>query len=138
MCIHPLDFPGSPVREQLDGLPGEFRPCGGDGEILRNVTQYCSIGWDWVPPVRDRNMGIWQHVWLEATGPVAVRDPAAMTEVSLPDAARGGSHDSLPVGKLHFSKAEPWNWSATIAPAGNSRSASRSADQGGPAAEPVD
>ena len=85
--IHPQDFPGDPVHEQLDGLPGKFRPCGGDGEILRNVTQYCCMGWDWVPPVRDRNMGIWQHVWLEATGPVAVRDPAAVTKVSLPDAA---------------------------------------------------
>ena len=29
-------------------------------------------------------MGLWQHVWLEATGPVAVRDPAAMTDVRLP------------------------------------------------------
>ena len=46
--IHPLDFPGDPVHEQLGGLHGAFRPDGGDGEILRNVTQYCSIGWDWV------------------------------------------------------------------------------------------
>ena len=87
VCIHPQDFPGDPLHEQLEGLPGRFRPCGGDAEITRNVTQCCSMGWDWVPPVRDRNMGIWQHVWLEATGPVAVRDPAAMTEVRLPDAA---------------------------------------------------
>jgi hypothetical protein len=83
--IHPLDFPGDPSREQLGGLSGGFRPNGGDGEILRNVTEYCAIGWEWVPPVRDRNMGLWQTVWLEATGPVAVRDPAAVTEVRLPE-----------------------------------------------------
>ena len=84
--VHPLDFPGDPFREQLGGFYGSYRPCGGDGEILRNVTQYSSIGWDWVPPARDRNLGLWQHVWLEATGPVAVRDPAAFTAVRLPEA----------------------------------------------------
>ena len=83
--IHPLDHPGDPVHEQLDGLPGGFGPNGGDGEILRNVTQYCAIGWDWVPAARDRNIGLWQHVWLEATGPVALREPAAFTDVRLPD-----------------------------------------------------
>ena len=105
-----LDFPGSPVREQLDGLPGMFRPCGGDGEILRNVTQYCSMGWDWVPPVRDRNMGIWQHVWLEATGPVAVRDPAAMTEVSLPDAAQAAVTIRCQLENSTSLRHRPWNW----------------------------
>ena len=40
-----------------------------------------------MPPARDRNLGLWQHVWLEATGPVAVRDPAAITDVCLPKAA---------------------------------------------------
>ncbi len=84
VCIHPLDFAGDPIHEQLDGPPGSYGPNGGDGEILRNVTQYCSIGWDWIAAARDRNMGLWQHVWLEATGPVAVRDPAAMTAVDLP------------------------------------------------------
>ena len=42
---------------------------------------YQSVGWDWTPSVRDRNMGIWQHVWLEATGPVAVRDPAGFVDI---------------------------------------------------------
>jgi hypothetical protein len=86
VLIHPLDHPGDPLHEQLDGLAGDFGPNGGDGEILRNVTEYCAIGWDWVPAVRDRNMGLWQHVWLEATGPVVVGDPAAFTDVRLPDA----------------------------------------------------
>jgi hypothetical protein len=86
--IHPLDFPGDRLREQLEGFPGSFGPAGGDGEILHNVTEYCSVGWDsWVGAARDRNVGLWQHVWLEATGPVAVRDPAAMTDVRPPAAS---------------------------------------------------
>ena len=84
--IHPLDFPGDPFHEQIGGVAGGFGFNGGDGEILRNVTEYCAIGWDWVPAARDRNMGLWQHVWLEATGPVVVRDPAAFVELRPPDA----------------------------------------------------
>ena len=54
-------------------------------------------------------MGIWQHVWLEATGPVAVRDPAAMTEVRLPE----GSEAAVTV-RCQLENARPpsktWNW----------------------------
>lgn len=101
ILIYPLDHPGDPIHEQLDGLKGSFGPNGGDCEISRNVTQYCTIGWDWIPAARDRNMGIWQHVWLEATGPVVVRDPAAFTDVKLPEA------DSAAVTlRLHLQNAE--------------------------------
>lgn len=85
ILVHPLDIPGDPAHEQIDGLPGSFGPNGGDGQILRNVTQYSTVGWDWIAPARDRNMGLWQHVWLEASGPVVIHDPAAFTEMRLPD-----------------------------------------------------
>lgn len=102
VLIHPPDHTGDPVYEQLDGLKGGFGPNGGDGEILRNVMQYGAIGWDWVPAARDRNIGIWQHVWLEATGPVVVRDPAAFTDVRLPEG------DSAAVTlRLQLQNAEP-------------------------------
>ncbi len=78
--IHPLDVPGDPALEQLGGIGGKFGPNSGDAKILSNVTMYQTAGWDWTPSVRDRNMGIWQHVWLEATGPVAVRDPAGFVD----------------------------------------------------------
>ena len=82
--IHPVDHPGDPVHEQLDGINGSLGPNGGDDAMARNVSQVCAVGWDWVPAARDRNMGIWQNVWLEASGPVAVRDTAAFTDVRLP------------------------------------------------------
>ena len=84
ILIHPLDHPGDPVHEQIGGINGGLGPNGGDDAIARNVAQICAVGWDWVPAARDRNMGLWQNVWLQATGPVAVRDPAAFTEVRLP------------------------------------------------------
>ena len=83
--LHPLDFPGDPMLAELGGLDANLAHNGGDAEILRNVTQYCTVGWDWVPAVSDRNVGLWQHVWLEITSPVTVRDPAAFTAVRLPE-----------------------------------------------------
>ena len=80
--IHQLDVPGDPVEEQITGVYGHLGPNGGDRKILANVTMYQTVGWDWTPSVRDRNMGIWQHVWLEGTGPVAVRDPAGFVDLS--------------------------------------------------------
>ena len=84
VLIYPPDHPGDPIHEQLDGLAGSFGPNSGDGDNGRDVTQYCTLGWDWVPAVRDRNMGIWQHFWLESNGEIVVRDPAAFTDVKLP------------------------------------------------------
>ena len=91
ISIHPLDYSGDSLHARIDGLKNAG-PNGGDAEILRNVTQYSAIGWDWAPAVRDRNMGIWQHVSINASGPVVVADPAAFTEVNISrETARGYS-----------------------------------------------
>lgn len=88
VCIYPLDYPGNQFRAPLDGPYGPLGGPGGDGEILRNVTQYCTIGWDWIPSVRDRNMGLWQHVYLNASGDVRVYDPVAFTEFEISDTSK--------------------------------------------------
>ena len=85
IAIYPLDFTGDPLYAQVEGLNGNVGPNGGDADILRNVTQYSTIGWDWVPAVRDRNMGLWQHVSINSSGPVVVADPAAFTAVNISD-----------------------------------------------------
>ncbi|MBN2667274.1 MAG: hypothetical protein JXR67_12240 [Bacteroidales bacterium] len=70
--IYPLDYPGLPSAEQLKAFD-DFYPNGGPtGDIGKNVTMLCSVGWDWVPPVRDRNMGIWLPVYLRTTGGVTI------------------------------------------------------------------
>jgi len=46
------------------------------GELAEDgPTFLCSIGWDWIPVIRDRDIGIWQRVWLSTSGPVTVEDP---------------------------------------------------------------
>lgn len=32
-------------------------------------------GWDWIPTIPDRSMGIWKPVYIKVTGPVAIRSP---------------------------------------------------------------
>ena len=43
-----------------------------------------TIGWDWLDAVRDRDTGIWQKVYLSATGPVMLKDPLVTTDLPLP------------------------------------------------------
>lgn len=77
--IYPLDFPGLPAHPQLDAL-GDFYENGGPtGDIGKNVTMLCSVGWDWMPEIRDRNMGIWQPVFLRTSGNVVVQQPKITT-----------------------------------------------------------
>jgi hypothetical protein len=47
-------------------------------------TFLCSIGWDWIPTVRDRDIGIWQNVSLSASGSVVLQDPYVTTDLPLP------------------------------------------------------
>lgn len=84
--IYPLDYPGLPDKEQLEAL-GDFYLNGGPtGDIGKNVTMLCSVGWDWIPPVRDRNMGIWLPVYLRTSGGVTFSDPGLVTDLpDLPD-----------------------------------------------------
>jgi hypothetical protein len=80
--IYPLDYPGLPSTEQLKAL-GDFYPNGGPtGDIGKNVTMLCSVGWDWVPPVRDRNIGIWLPVYLRTSGGVTIGDTKITTELA--------------------------------------------------------
>jgi exo-1,4-beta-D-glucosaminidase len=87
--IYPLDYPGLPAREQLRALDDFYENGGPTGDIGKNVTMLCSVGWDWIPPVRDRNMGIWQPVFLRTTGGVIISRPHVITELpGLPDTSK--------------------------------------------------
>ncbi len=50
-----------------------------------NPTYHASIGWDWIPTIRGRNIGIWNDVYLTSTGPVTIEDPFITTTMTLPD-----------------------------------------------------
>ncbi len=78
--IEKNDTPGF-VKEQTklshDANGGEL---GAD-----NPTFHASIGWDWIPTIRGRDIGIWNDVYLTAGGDVTIEDPFVSAKLALPD-----------------------------------------------------
>ena len=72
------------VKEQTADTPDS------NGGILGadNPTMHATIGWDWIPTVRGRNIGIYDDVWFTQTGSVTVEDPFVRTELPLPDTTK--------------------------------------------------
>ena len=56
----------------------------GGESAIDGPTFLCSIGWDWLPAIRDRETGIWRQVFLSASGPVLVKDLLVTTDLPLP------------------------------------------------------
>ncbi len=79
--IYPPYNPGIPHEESLKTGAG---PNGGQ-LCLDGPTFISSEGWDWVPAIRDRNIGIWQDVRLRLTDDITIEDPQIITDLPLPD-----------------------------------------------------
>jgi hypothetical protein len=78
--VSPQPHPGVPHEHTIaDGV-------GKNGGItaIDGPTFLSTIGWDWLNAVRDRDTGLWQKVWLSASGPVLVEDPLIITDLPLP------------------------------------------------------
>lgn len=114
--IYPLDTPGLPAPPQTTGL-GDFGPNGGPtGDIGKNVTMLCSVGWDWIPAVRDRNIGIWLPVYLTASGSVTINKPHVVTDLpDLPDTTHANIKVSFTLAN-HSGKKENGKLAMTIRP----------------------
>ena len=69
-----------------------------------NPTFHATIGWDWIPTVRGRNIGIWNDVYLTTTGQVTVLDPYVRTLLALPDTTQARLRAEVVV-KNHDDKA---------------------------------
>ncbi len=72
------------------GIPHEQSPTAGIGPnggmlCMDGSTFIASEGWDWMPGIRDRNIGVWQDVRLKFTDDVILKDPQIITDLPLPD-----------------------------------------------------
>ena len=83
--IHQVDHIGTPSPGKQLTVFGPQRGWGTD--IFKDATLKFSAGWDCAPVVRDRNMGIYQDVFLTYTGAVDIIDPYIVTDLPLPDTA---------------------------------------------------
>jgi len=72
--------PGSVKEKTLESPDPNGGALGAD-----NPTYHATAGWDWIPSVRGRDIGIWADVYLEKSGPVTIEDPYISTKLPLPD-----------------------------------------------------
>src|SRR6185312_7212234 len=80
VLVAPQPHPGVPHEHDVaHGVGGN----GGESAI-DGPTFLCTIGWDWLAAVRDRDTGIWLPVTLDATGPVIVKDPFVTSDLTEP------------------------------------------------------
>jgi hypothetical protein len=83
------------VRIEKNATPGSIKektfesPDKNGGALgADNPTYHASVGWDWIPTIRGRNTGIWNKVFLSASGPVTIENPFVRTALPLPDTSR--------------------------------------------------
>jgi mannosylglycoprotein endo-beta-mannosidase len=71
VLVAPQPHPGVPHEHNVANGVGK----NGGETAIDGPTFLSTIGWDWLPAVRDRDTGIWLPATLDATGPVVVKDP---------------------------------------------------------------
>lgn len=80
VLIHKNNNPGGVTEQHLND------PDGNGGIIgLDSPTFLASIGWNWLPTIRGRNIGIWNDVYLSSTNSVVINNPYIITDFDLPD-----------------------------------------------------
>ncbi len=73
--------PFQPGQPKIQTLGNGYGPNGG---VLEGNTPtfFDTIGWDWMPGIADRDMGIWQNVSVYATGPVVITHPYVTSKIT--------------------------------------------------------
>ena len=80
VLVTPQPHPGDPHEHTIaDGMVTN-----GGITAIDGPTFLSTIGWDWLPGIRDRDSGIWAKVFLSSTGPVVLKDPLVTTDLPLP------------------------------------------------------
>ncbi len=80
VLIQPPPHPGTPRdHTQASGTITNGGILSQDGPTFIDTQS-----WDWIPVIRDRDMGIWQKVTLSSTGPVVIENPLVTSHLPLP------------------------------------------------------
>ncbi|MEV5850254.1 discoidin domain-containing protein [Streptomyces sp. NPDC051985] len=109
--ITPVPFPGSPGDKGPAGLA--FVDAGANMMNRNSPTYLAASGWDWMPAVRDRAAGIWNHVRLRSTGAAVLGDPRVDTR--LPDLPDTGAAELTLVIPVRNADTEPRRVTVTAA-----------------------
>ena len=77
VLVHKVAHPGPTNFKTLKGLSRNGGILG-----LDSPTFVSSIGWNWLPSIRGRDTGIWNHVYLRPTADVTLNDPFVVSDLS--------------------------------------------------------
>jgi hypothetical protein len=91
--VSPVPHPGIPNVQSIALGSG----LNGGAMELDGPTFVASEGWDWNPPMHDRDTGIWQEVHLVAGGPVSLGDEQVVTRLALPDVSSAEVRVNVPL-----------------------------------------
>jgi mannosylglycoprotein endo-beta-mannosidase len=78
VLLSPQPHPGIPHEHTVALGVGS----NGGESAIDGPTFLSTIGWDWLPAVRDRDTGIFLPVTMDSTGPVIVKDPFVTADLS--------------------------------------------------------
>jgi mannosylglycoprotein endo-beta-mannosidase len=78
VLVSPQPHPGVPHEHTVALGVGK----NGGETAIDGPTFLSTIGWDWLPAVRDRDTGIWLPVTMDSTGPIVVKDPFITADLS--------------------------------------------------------
>jgi hypothetical protein len=84
IAIYPPDHPGKPAPPPVTPLadPGTNMA---DGMLSKDYTKWDVLGWDWIPAIRDRDMGITEDIFLYATDVLELENLYVTSDLPLPD-----------------------------------------------------
>ena len=106
------------VLVRSNATPGELTPQGlaeGPGKNggalgADNPTIHAAVGWDWLPTIPGRDMGIYGDVYLRFTGDLRLLDPWIKTDLELISESTGNPAEDLmdAEGVTVDGKSGPW------------------------------
>ena len=79
VLVHANDTPGQLTPQGLAEGPG----VNGGSLGADNPTIHAAVGWDWLPTVPGRDMGLYGEVYLRCTGDLKLEDPWMQTDLEL-------------------------------------------------------
>ena len=93
--ILPPAHPGIPLEKSEQNKIKNGGALGKD-----SPTFVASIGWDWLPGIRDRGIGIWDEVRICRSGGVVMEDPQVITDLPLPDTSKADITINVPISNV--------------------------------------
>ena len=95
--VAPPPHPGIPYEKSIAAGPGN----NGGHLALDGPTFIATEGWDWMPPVRDRDTGLWQKVVIHSSGKLLLHAPHVVTHLPLPKLTRADVSIGVSIENRH-------------------------------------